>query len=181
MVTFINFLTFARIVLASIIFLLLMSSGGYLLALILFCIAGLTDWLDGYLARKYNAVSQLGEILDPIADKILITFVFIGLAINLSSYFIGFFTSLIISREIWVGALRDINSRNNKSDATKVTFLAKIKTTIQLFTISIYLLALTLNNMLLIVIGDILLFASLFITLYTGLVYTMNSFKNSDS
>ena len=178
MVNFINLLTFSRVVLAGIIFLLLMSSDGYLLALILFYLASFTDWLDGYLARKYNAVSQLGEILDPIADKILIVFTFFGLAVNLSSYLIGFFASLIITREIWVGALRDLNARNSKSDATKVTFLAKIKTTIQLFTISIYLFGLTINNMLLIIIGDIFLFISLFITLYTGLIYTFNSFHN---
>ncbi|MDC0005102.1 CDP-diacylglycerol--glycerol-3-phosphate 3-phosphatidyltransferase [Gammaproteobacteria bacterium] len=178
MVTFINLLTFSRIILAAIIFLLLMSSDGYLLALILFYIAGLTDWLDGYLARKYNAVSELGEVLDPIADKILIVFVFFGLAVNLSSYLIGFFAALIITREIWVGALRDLNARNNRSDATKVTFLAKIKTTIQLFTISIYLIALTLNNMFLIQIANILLFVSLIITLYTGMIYTLNSFKS---
>ena len=126
--------------------------GNDLLALTLFIVAGLSDGLDGYLARKYNAVSELGEILDPIADKILIVFVFFGLAVNLSSYLIGFFASLIITREIWVGALRDLNARNNKSDATKVTFLAKIKTTIQLLTISVYLLGLTINNMFLIVI-----------------------------
>jgi CDP-diacylglycerol--glycerol-3-phosphate 3-phosphatidyltransferase len=179
MITLINSLTFSRIILAAIIFLLLMSSDGYLLALVLFYIAGFTDWLDGYLARKYNAVSQLGEILDPIADKILIVFVFFGLAVNLSSYLIGFFAALIITREIWVGALRDLNARNNKSDATKVTFLAKIKTTIQLFTISIYLLALALNNMLLVVIGDIFLFASLIITIYTGFIYTLNSIRNT--
>jgi CDP-diacylglycerol---glycerol-3-phosphate 3-phosphatidyltransferase len=178
MVTFINLLTFSRIALAAIIFLLLMSSDGYLLALILFYIAGLTDWLDGYLARKYNAVSQLGEILDPIADKILIVFVFFGLAVNLSSYLIGFFASLIITREIWVGALRDLNARNNKSDATKVTLLAKIKTTIQLFTIGIYLLGLTINNMLLIIFGDIFLFLSLIVTVYTGYLYTYSSLKN---
>lgn len=178
MVTFINLLTFSRIALATVIFLLLMSSDSYLLALILFYIAGFTDWLDGYLARKYNAVSQLGEILDPIADKILIIFLFFGLAVNLTSYLIGFFAALIISREIWVGALRDLNARNNNSDATKVTFLAKIKTTIQLFTIFIYLLGLTINNMLLIVIGDIFLFISLFITLYTGLIYTINSLQH---
>ncbi|MDB9898635.1 CDP-diacylglycerol--glycerol-3-phosphate 3-phosphatidyltransferase [Gammaproteobacteria bacterium] len=181
MITFINLLTFSRIVLAAIIFLLLMSSDGYLLALILFYIAGLTDWLDGYLARKYNAVSQLGEVLDPIADKILIVFVFFGLAVNLTSYLIGFIASLIITREIWVGALRDLNSRNNKSEATKVTFLAKIKTTIQLFTISIYLFALTLNNMLLVIIADVFLFISLIITIYTGLIYTLNSFKQNNS
>ena len=181
MVNFINLLTFSRVVLAGIIFLLLMSSDGYLLALILFYLASFTDWLDGYLARKYNAVSQLGEILDPIADKILIVFTFFGLAVNLSSYLIGFFASLIITREIWVGELRDLNARNSKSDATKVTFLAKIKTTIQLFTISVYLIALTLNNMLLIVVADIFLFVSLFITLYTGFLYTINTFKDNGS
>ena len=100
--------------------------------------------------------------MDPIADKILILFVLFGLSINLSSYLIGFIGALIITREIWVGALRDMNARNSKSDATKVTFLAKIKTTIQLFTISIYLLGLAINNMLLIIIGDIFLFISLF-------------------
>jgi CDP-diacylglycerol--glycerol-3-phosphate 3-phosphatidyltransferase len=155
-----------------------MSSDGYLMALILFFIAGITDYFDGYLARKYNAVSQLGEILDPIADKILILFLLFGLAINLSSYLIGFIGALIITREIWVGALRDLNARSGKSDATKVTFLTKIKTTIQLLTISIYLLGLTINNMFLIVIGDIFLLISLFITLYTGYIYTLNSFKN---
>ena len=181
MLTFINLLTFSRILLGAFIFILLMSPNNYLLAFILFFIAGVTDYFDGYLARKYNSISELGEILDPIADKILIVFVLFGLAVNLSSYLIGFIGALIITREIWVGALRDFNARNNKSDATKVTFLAKIKTTMQLFTISIYLIALTLNNMLLVVIGDIFLFISLFITLYTGLIYTLKSFKKDES
>ena len=178
MITFINLLTFSRILLAAIIFLLLMSSDGYLLALILFFVASITDYFDGYLARKYNAVSELGEVLDPIADKILIVFVLFGLAVNLSSYLIAFIGALIITREIWVGALRDLNARNNRGDATKVTFLAKIKTTTQLLTISIYLLALSTNNMLLIVIADIFLFISLFITIYTGYLYTLATFKN---
>lgn len=177
MVLFINLLTLSRIIMAAIIFLLLMFPDGYLYSLILFFTAGLTDYLDGYLARKYNCVSQIGEILDPIADKILIVFVFFGLAINLSSYLIGFISSLIITREIWVGALRDMNARNGKSDVTKVTFIAKIKTTVQIFTIIIYLTGLTFNVMLLIVIGDIALFISLLITIYTGIIYTKNSFQ----
>ena len=181
MTTFINLLTFSRIVLAAFIFILLMSPDRYFLALILFFIAGVTDYFDGYLARKYNSTSQVGEILDPIADKILIVFVLFGIAINLNSYLIGFVGSLIITREIWVGALRDFNARNNKIDATKVTFLAKVKTTIQLFTLSIYLLALTINNMLLIQFAHIFLFISLFITLYTGFTYTLNSFASIDS
>ena len=144
----------------------------------LFFAAGITDYLDGYLARKYNLVSEIGEILDPIADKILIVFVLFGLSVNLTSYFIAFSASLIITREIWVGALRDFNARQGNSHATKVTFLAKIKTSIQLFTISIYILGLTLNNMLLILFGDMFLFLSLLITIYTGYIYTRNSFNN---
>ena len=177
MTNFINILTLSRIILAAFIFILLMSPSGYLPALILFFLAGLTDYFDGYLARKYNAVSQIGEVLDPIADKILILFTLFGLAINLSSYLIGFIGSIIVTREIWVGALRDLNARNGQSDLTKVTFLAKIKTSIQLFTLSVYLFGLTINNMLIIIIGDMLLFISLFITLYTGFIYSLNTLK----
>ena len=181
MTIFINLLTFSRIILAAVIFLLLISPDGYFLALILFFIAGITDYFDGYLARKYDSVSQIGEILDPIADKILIVFVLFGLAINLNSYLIGFVGSLIITREIWVGALRDFNARHNRSNVTKVTFLAKLKTAIQLFTLSLYLLALTLNFNLLIQFAHIFLLMSLFITMYTGLLYTLSSFTKNDT
>ena len=111
----INLLTFARIFIAVIIFGLLALKNYYLLALILFFIAGLTDYFDGFFARKYNATSQIGEILDPLADKILIIFLFFGLAVNLSSFLIGFAGSLIITREIWISALRDYNARNNNT------------------------------------------------------------------
>ena len=158
---FINLITVSRIVFGAIIFVLLTRTEMYWYAFILFFIASITDYFDGYLARKYNLVSQLGEILDPISDKILIVFLLFALSINLTSYYIGFVSALIITREIWVGALRDFNARQNKSDATKVTFLAKIKTTIQLFTISTYLLGLGMNNMLVLTVADILLFLSL--------------------
>jgi len=174
----INLLTLSRIFIAIIIFGLLMLNNYYVLAFVLFFVAGLTDYFDGFLARKYNASSQMGEILDPIADKILIIFLFFGLALNLSSYLIGFAGALIITREIWVSALRDYNSRNNNSHATKVIYIAKIKTTIQMFTISIYLFALAFNFMLLIIVADIFLILSTLITLYTGYIYTVNTFKN---
>jgi CDP-diacylglycerol--glycerol-3-phosphate 3-phosphatidyltransferase len=154
-----------------------MNKGGYMYALILFFIAGLTDYLDGYYARKYKATSSIGEILDPTADKVLILFIFFALAVNLSSYLIAFMGSIIIAREIWVSALRDFNSKNNNLNATKVTYLAKVKTTIQLSTISIYLFGLAFNNMLFIIIGDIFLIIAVLITIYTGYQYTINTFK----
>ncbi len=176
--TLINALTLSRILIAVIIFIILMFEDYYLLGFVLFSIGGLSDYLDGFLARKYNVTSQIGEILDPIADKILIIFLFFGLALNLSSYLIGFAGAIIIAREIWVSALRDFNSRTNNSNATKVIAIAKIKTTIQLFTISIYLFALAFNIMLLIPIADILIIVSVLITLYSGYLYTVNTFKN---
>ena len=177
MAILINILTLSRILLAALIFILLMSPDGYFWALLLFFLAGITDYFDGYLARKYNLVSEIGEILDPIADKILIVFLLFAISINLSSYYIGFFSATIITREIWVGALRDFNARKKNITATKVTFLAKIKTTMQLFTISTYLLGLAANNSLIILIADILLLISFLITTYTGFQYSLNSFK----
>tara|TARA_Y200000002_G_scaffold368941_1_gene362542 strand:- start:127 stop:669 length:543 start_codon:yes stop_codon:yes gene_type:complete len=176
--TFINFLTIFRIIFALIISVLLISGEGYLFALILFFFAGLSDYFDGFLARKYNAVSEIGEILDPIADKILAVFVLITLSVNLSSFLIAFLSSLIISREVWVSALRDYSARKNITDATKVTYLAKIKTSIQLFTIFLYLLGLAINNMFFIIFGDIFLILSALVTIYTGYEYTRNVFKS---
>ncbi|MDC0410286.1 CDP-diacylglycerol--glycerol-3-phosphate 3-phosphatidyltransferase [Gammaproteobacteria bacterium] len=174
---FINLITVSRMVLGAIIFVLLTRTELYWYAFILFFIASITDYFDGYLARKYNLVSQLGEILDPIADKILIVFLLFAISVNLTSYYIGFLSAVIITREIWVGALRDFNARQQNTNATRVTFLAKIKTTIQLFTISTYLLGLAMNNMVIVLIADIMLFLSFIVTVYTGWVYTLNTFK----
>ena len=174
---FINLITVSRMALGAIIFVLLTRTELYWYAFILFFIASITDYFDGYLARKYNLVSQLGEILDPIADKILIVFLLFAVAINLTSYYIGFLSAVIITREIWVGALRDLNARQQNTNATRVTFLAKIKTTVQLFTISTYLLGLAMNNMLIVLIADIMLFLSFIVTVHTGWVYTLNTFK----
>ena len=176
MTNFINSLTIARILLAPIIFLFLIF-GNYLVCIILFSLAGLSDYFDGYFARKYNAESQIGEILDPIADKILIVFLLIGLSVELDSFLIAFLGSFIIAREIGIAALRDYSSRKNISDRTKVTYLAKIKTSLQLFSIGSYLFALTISFNLLILISDIFLIMATLITIYTGYEYTQNVFK----
>ncbi len=176
MTNFINFITIARILLAPIILVFLIF-GNYLVCVLLFFLAGLTDYYDGYLARKYNAESELGEILDPIADKILIVFILIGLSVELDSQLMALLSSLIIAREIGVAALRDYSARNNLSDRTKVTFLAKVKTSIQLLTIGLYLLALAISFNLLVIISDIFLIIATLITLYTGYQYILSVFR----
>ena len=172
-----NVITLSRIFCAILIYLILFLENNYSVALFLFFVASFSDFLDGYLARKTDSVSVLGEILDPIADKLLIVFVLIGLSINLDSFLIGFISAIIISREIWVAALRDINSRNNQSDKTKVTFLAKTKTAIQMVAILIYLFGLTLNSMMILFFADIILIIALLVTIQTGFQYTISTFK----
>jgi CDP-diacylglycerol--glycerol-3-phosphate 3-phosphatidyltransferase len=172
-----NAITLSRIFCAILIYLILFLESNYSLALFLFIVASFSDFLDGYLARKTDSVSVLGEILDPIADKLLIVFVLIGLSINLDSFLIGFISAIIISREIWVAALRDINSRNNESDKTKVTFLAKTKTAIQMLAILMYLFGLTLNSMMILFFADIILIIALLVTVQTGFQYTISTFK----
>ena len=172
----INLLTLSRIFLAPVLFILITFFNFYISALLLFILCSFTDYLDGYLARKYNAVSSFGEIIDPIADKILVIFMLLAIAYEVSSIYILFCSAIIFTREIWVSALRDFNSSTNNNKATKVTFIAKIKTTIQMFTISLYLLSLSLDYMLMLIISDIFLALSVLITIYTSIEYTRNSF-----
>ena len=145
-------------------------------------LSGMSDYLDGYLARKYSLTTLQGKILDPIADKILITFSLIGIAVYLDSLFIGFLCAFIISREIWVSGLRDYNSSTvGNLNATKVTFLAKFKTTFQIFTICLYLVGLFLNESLILFLSDWVLFIATLITIKTGLDYSYktNIFGNN--
>ena len=174
---FIQFLTYFRIFIAPIIFLLITFYDSYGLALFLFILASISDYWDGFLARKYILESIIVGVLDPIADKILVTFLILGLSLELSSIFIGLVGGIILVREFWVGALRDLNARQNNPDATKVTLLAKTKTFIQFITFSSYLFGLVLNNSLILFASNFLLFLALIITLQTGLSYTMSTFK----
>ena len=174
---FIQSLTYFRIFIAPIIFLLITFYDSYGWALFLFFLASISDYLDGFLARKYKLESIIGAVLDPIAAKILVTFLILGLSLELSSIFIGMIGGIILVREFWVGALRDLNARQNNPDATKVTLLAKTKTLIQFIAFSSYLFGLALNNSLILFTSNFLLFLALIITLQTGLSYTMSTFK----
>ena len=175
---FINFLTISRILLGPIIFTLILYWEAFTVSLLLFIFASISDYFDGALARKYNLSSQLGEVLDPIADKILVLFMLFALALYFSSIYIGFISCLILAREFWVSALRDLNARNLNTSATKVSFLAKIKTTIQLIAVVLYLLGLSYDIVFMLFLGDFVLFIALIIGLKTGLTYSLKTFSN---
>ena len=130
-----NALTLFRCLISILLPILIVYGGetGAILSAPLLLLAGLSDYLDGFYARKYNVVSVFGKILDPIADKLLVIGVLLSLASeNLLDFYFGFIPSLIIIlREIFISGLRESVSSYNFT--LKVSVLAKWKTTIQLF------------------------------------------------
>jgi CDP-diacylglycerol--glycerol-3-phosphate 3-phosphatidyltransferase len=112
--------------------------GLYRAAFWIFAIAASTDWIDGYLARRWNATTRWGAILDPIADKILVTGAILGVLTSGSVPQIAIPCGLILFREFAVSALRETTAGTVKLE---VTLLAKWKTTLQLVALGAQLLA----------------------------------------
>ena len=110
-------------------------------ALTLFVIAGITDHLDGYVARKTGSTSELGALLDLVADKLLIVvtlFYFISYESNLLLIVPSF---IIIIREIVISSFRQFLAEKGGKNPIKVTFIAKSKTTLQIFAISFLIIS----------------------------------------
>ena len=105
-----------------------------LIALVIFAIASATDWLDGYLARKWESVSGFGRMLDPIADKLMVIIILAALmGTALASPLLAIPTIIIITREVMVSGLREFMAKQDF--IVHVTLAAKMKTTIQLIAI----------------------------------------------
>jgi CDP-diacylglycerol--glycerol-3-phosphate 3-phosphatidyltransferase len=149
----------------------------YIFCIILIVYSGVTDFLDGFLARKYNATSIIGKALDPIADKIFTSTVLITFIVDSRANFI--IVSAIIIRELMVSGLREALSNYNKSYLLEVTFLAKIKTASQF--LAIFILALVPLNIsfsnTVYSFGTIFLYLTAILTIYTGYKYVIISIK----
>lgn len=167
-----NQISFTRILLTPVIFALILYPIDYIgvywqtyLVGSLFTIISFTDFFDGYLARKYNQQSILGEILDPLADKMLITSAFIALLvvdkINPWAVF------LILSREYFITGLRVVLA-SHKIDISS-SFLGKVKTVVQMFAIGFCIMGWFG--------ADILVFLAVVITLYSGGQYGIEAMK----
>src|SRR5205085_4218798 len=104
-----------------------------LIATVLFIVVALTDWADGYLARKLNQTSSFGAFLDPVADKFLVC---ASLLILVQFGRVGAFVALIIiGREIAISALREWMAQIGASKSVAVHMLGKLKTTVQMIAI----------------------------------------------
>ncbi|MPV86537.1 CDP-diacylglycerol--glycerol-3-phosphate 3-phosphatidyltransferase [Ostreibacterium oceani] len=110
--------------------------GNHWVAFAIFSLASVTDFFDGYIARRFNQTSKLGALLDPVADKLLIAIVLLSLLLKHSEGMAGLFllicTAIIIGRDILISALREFMATLNIGDAVAVKYIGKLKTTVQI-------------------------------------------------
>ena len=173
-----NYLTIGRIIIVPIFVFTFYLPGFYgdILPFALFVIASFTDFLDGLLARMFKEESKLGELLDPIADKIIVATALLLLVMDQTIRNYEVIAAIIIlTREILISGLREFLAKGKIK--LPVSNLAKLKTFLQMFSISLLLLGDTGNKILNFqdynaqTIGIILLWLSAFLTLYTGYEY----------
>ena len=170
-----NALSLARLLSVPIIVWLLLV-GAYTPAFIVFVLAGLSDTIDGYLAKRFDMHTEIGRYLDPIADKIIVAAALILLVMNntIQNYEV-IAAIIILTREILVSGLREFLAKEKIK--LPVSNLAKLKTFLQMFSIAILLTGETGNKIINFqdynaqTIGIILLWLSAFLTLYTGYEY----------
>jgi CDP-diacylglycerol--glycerol-3-phosphate 3-phosphatidyltransferase/cardiolipin synthase len=173
-----NILTIGRIIIVPFFVLAFYLPGSYgdLTAFALFITASFTDFLDGMLARMFKEESKLGELLDPIADKIIVATALILLVMDgtIKQYEV-IAAIIILTREILISGLREFLAKGQIK--LPVSNLAKLKTFLQMVAISLLLTGETGNKILNFqdynaqTIGMILLWLSAFLTLYTGYEY----------
>ena len=173
-----NILTIGRIIIVPIFVITFFIPGffGDLIPFFLFVLASFTDYLDGLLARLFKEESKLGELLDPIADKIIVATALILLVMNGTIKSFEVIAAIIIlTREILISGLREFLAKGKIN--LPVSSLAKLKTFLQMFAIAMLLTGETGNKIINFqdynaqTIGIILLWLSAFLTLYTGYDY----------
>ena len=101
-------------------------------ALILFVTAAVTDWFDGYLARKLKQSSAFGAFLDPVADKLIVATALIMITHTYQTLWITMPAIILLSREVYVSSLREWMGQMGLSSNVKVSFIGKCKTTAQM-------------------------------------------------
>lgn len=182
-----NILTLLRILVIPIFVLIfyLPFSWSHATASIIFAAACITDWLDGYIARAFKVSSRLGEFLDPVADKLMVSialvmivgefqFQFISVPSNVLSIpaaVLAVPAAIIVSREIVVSALREWMAEIGKRTSVAVSWLGKVKTFVQMLALVVLLYCTPATSAFIIFIGYALLYIAAFLTLWSMVLY----------
>ena len=151
-------------------------------AVAIFVLAALTDWLDGFLARKLKEVSPFGAFLDPVADKLIVCTALVLLVSddNVSSQvlFQSIFTIsviIIVGREVSVVALREWMAEKGQRASIATSYLSKSKTFLQMLAIVLLLYGQSINEFPTLVVGELLLYIAAALTIWTMFLYLRNA------
>ena len=139
----------------------------HLLLAFVFLLAAITDWLDGYLARKWNQTSAFGRFLDPVADKLMVAVALLILLQWHTNLIMAVSAMVIICREITVSALREWMAELGARASVAVSYIGKLKTTMQMIAITVFLL----NWQPLDLIAYMLLVTAVMLTLWSMMIY----------
>lgn len=166
-----NLLTLARIAFIPLLVVVFYLPFGWSMALAaaLFGVASITDWLDGYLARRLNQSTPFGAFLDPVADKLMVA---VALALLIERYAELWLTLpalVIIGREIVISALREWMAEMGKRGTVSVSWIGKLKTALQM--VSIFLLLGFTPGSLIANLGVLTLFVAAILTLWSMVQY----------
>ncbi len=173
-----NQVTLARLVLAVVLF-ALMHAHLYLWGLFVFIVAASTDWLDGYLARKWGMVTPLGRILDPFADKIIICGTFVFLSAEPAARLPAWVVVLVIGRELLVTGLRSFLEQQGADFSA--TWSGKVKMVAQCITAGLGLGLLAFGDQgaftFLPLVADLAVFSTIALTVYSGVAYVLAALR----
>lgn len=179
-----NLLTSLRILLIPVLvlcFYLFPLDVRYLASALIFSIASLTDWADGYLARRMGQMTPFGEFLDPVADKLLVAVALILLVEAHASALLAIPALVIVGREIVVSALREWMSKYSDQRGVRVSFVAKVKTGFQMTAIIVLLAQGPDLTAPLVILGYLLLYVAAGLTLWSMYQYLLMAWPDLSS
>ena len=179
-----NLLTSLRIVLIPVLvlcFYLLPLDLRYLASAFIFSVASLTDWLDGYLARRMGQMTPFGAFLDPVADKLLVAVALILLVEAHASALLAIPALVIVGREIVVSALREWMSTHSDRSGVRVSMVAKVKTGFQMTAIIVLLAQGPDLTAPLVILGYLLLYIAAGLTLWSMWQYLLIAWPDLSS
>ena len=140
---------------------------------LIFALAGITDWLDGYLARRWNETSRFGAFLDPVADKLMVVVALVLILQADPRLALAIPVMIIIGREIAISALREWMAELGASKHVAVTWLGKFKTLVQMVAIVMLLYRYPLPALPVYDIGVVLLLVAAALTLWSMCLYLL--------
>lgn len=169
-----NTLTLLRIVLIPIFVVIFYLPGqwSYMASAVIFLVAAVTDWFDGFLARKLNQSTPFGAFLDPVADKLMVAIALCLLVERMSAWYFTLPALVIIGREIVISALREWMAELGARANVAVSYVGKIKTVVQMLAVLLFLsINVNYSGAMPLVLAYLMLYASAILTIWSMVMY----------